>query len=110
MRYYRVLEHDRKYGLTLFILYNADFFFFLFQRYSWTAVCRGAAIRGLEQSDGTTESAICSRIARASYGTMCNVIPWSEKEHSIQDREWCPIARVYMAADQASWFLRIVSQ
>ncbi|PTB46849.1 hypothetical protein M441DRAFT_445543 [Trichoderma asperellum CBS 433.97] len=73
----------------------------------WTAVCRGAAIRGLEQSDGKTESAICSRIARASYGTMCNVIPWSEKDHSIQDREWCSIARVYMAADQASWFLRI---
>ncbi|KAK1250373.1 hypothetical protein MKX08_010376 [Trichoderma sp. CBMAI-0020] len=73
----------------------------------WTAVCRGAAIRGLEQSDDAAESAISSRIARASYGTMCNIIPWREKKHSIQDKEWCPIAQVYMAADQTSWFLRI---
>lgn len=79
------------------------------RRYSWTAVCRGAVIRGLEQSDGTTESAICSRIARASYGTTHNIVPWSEKEHNIQDREWCPIEKKYMAADQISWFLRIVS-
>ncbi|KAL7950826.1 hypothetical protein V8C42DRAFT_359648 [Trichoderma barbatum] len=73
----------------------------------WTAVCRGAAIRGLEKSDSTAESAICSRIARASYGTMCNVTPWSEGEHDARDKEWCPITRVFIAADQASWFLRI---
>ncbi|KAM0256669.1 hypothetical protein ACHAQJ_004823 [Trichoderma viride] len=73
----------------------------------WTAVCRGAALRGLEPSDGAAESAIRSRIARASYGTMCNVTPWSEKDHDIQDKEWCPVTRVFIAADQASWFLRI---
>ncbi|UKZ77423.1 hypothetical protein TrVFT333_005144 [Trichoderma virens FT-333] len=73
----------------------------------WTAVCRGAAIRGLEKSDNMAESAICSRIARASYGTMCNVDPWREGEHDIRDRELCPLTRVYVAADQASWFLRI---
>ncbi|RFU72728.1 hypothetical protein TARUN_9531 [Trichoderma arundinaceum] len=73
----------------------------------WTAVCRGAAIRGLEESGNVIESAIRSRIARASYGTMCNVTPWCEEEHDMRDREWCPITRVYIAADQASWFLRI---
>ncbi|PTB65357.1 hypothetical protein BBK36DRAFT_1205073 [Trichoderma citrinoviride] len=73
----------------------------------WTAVCRGAAIRGLEKSDNTEESAIRSRIARASYGTICNVTPWTEGEHDARDKEWCPIARAYIAADQASWFLRI---
>ncbi|EHK15658.1 uncharacterized protein TRIVIDRAFT_38815 [Trichoderma virens Gv29-8] len=73
----------------------------------WTAVCRGAALRGLEGSDNTAESAICSRIARASYGTMCNVTPWREGEHDLRDKEWCPITRVFIAADQASWFLRI---
>ncbi|KAL6868456.1 hypothetical protein J3F83DRAFT_714726 [Trichoderma novae-zelandiae] len=73
----------------------------------WTAVCRGAAIRGLEKSDNAEESAIRSRIARASYGTMCNVTPWSEDEHDARDKEWCPITRVFIAADQASWFLRI---
>ncbi|KAL7936288.1 hypothetical protein V8C35DRAFT_333334 [Trichoderma chlorosporum] len=73
----------------------------------WTAVCRGAAIRGLEKSDNTEESTICSRIARASYGTMCNVAPWIERHHDARDKEWCPIIREYIAADQASWFLRI---
>ncbi|KAL7798049.1 hypothetical protein V8C37DRAFT_418546 [Trichoderma ceciliae] len=73
----------------------------------WTAVCRGAAIRGLEHSDNTAESAIRSRIARASYGTMCNLTPWHEGEHDMRDKEWCPITRVFIAADQASWFLRI---
>ncbi|KAL6788341.1 actin-like ATPase domain-containing protein [Trichoderma sp. SZMC 28012] len=73
----------------------------------WTAVCRGAALRGLEGSSNTAESAICSRIARASYGAIYNVTPWCEKEHDIRDKEWCPVTQVYIAADQASWFLRI---
>ncbi|OTA06912.1 hypothetical protein A9Z42_0077040 [Trichoderma parareesei] len=73
----------------------------------WTAVCRGAAIRGLEKSDNAEESAIRSRIVRASYGTMCNVTPWTEGEHDARDKEWCPVTRLYIAADQASWFLRI---
>ncbi|PTB81529.1 hypothetical protein M440DRAFT_1427388 [Trichoderma longibrachiatum ATCC 18648] len=73
----------------------------------WTAVCRGAVIRGLETSDNAQESAIRSRFARASYGTMCNVTPWTEGEHDARDKEWCPVTRVYIAADQASWFLRI---
>ncbi|QYS98213.1 hypothetical protein H0G86_005403 [Trichoderma simmonsii] len=73
----------------------------------WTAVCRGAALRGLEGSSNTAESAICSRIARASYGAIYNVTPWSEKEHDIRDKEWCPVTQVHIAADQAAWFLRI---
>ncbi|KAH0499383.1 hypothetical protein TgHK011_006583 [Trichoderma gracile] len=74
----------------------------------WTAVCRGAVLRGLETSgDDAQESAIRSRIARASYGTMCNVTPWTEDEHDVRDKEWCPVTQVFIAADQASWFLRI---
>ncbi|KAL7909218.1 actin-like ATPase domain-containing protein [Trichoderma velutinum] len=73
----------------------------------WTAVCRGAALRGLEGSSNTAESAIYSRIARASYGAIYNVTPWCGKEHDIRDKEWCPITQVHIAADQASWFLRI---
>ncbi|KAL6696176.1 actin-like ATPase domain-containing protein [Trichoderma pleuroticola] len=73
----------------------------------WTAVCRGAALRGLEGSSNAAESAICSRIARASYGAIYNMTPWCEKEHDVRDKEWCPITQVHIAADQASWFLRI---
>jgi hypothetical protein len=40
---------------------------------------------------------------------MCNVTPWTEGEHDARDKEWCPVTRLYIAADQASWFLRIVS-
>ncbi|KAK4079305.1 hypothetical protein Trihar35433_410 [Trichoderma harzianum] len=72
----------------------------------WTAVCRGAAIRGLEKSDNTADSVIYSRIARASYGTMCNV-PWCEGKHDGRDKEFCPITEEDIAADQTSWFLRI---
>ncbi|KAL7800433.1 hypothetical protein V8C43DRAFT_327236 [Trichoderma afarasin] len=73
----------------------------------WTAVCRGAAIRGLEKSDNDAESAICSRIARASYGTICNIAPWREGEHDARDKEICPVTRIPIAADQTSWFLHI---
>ncbi|KAL7950824.1 HSP70 family [Trichoderma barbatum] len=45
----------------------------------WTAVCRGAVIRGLEISDESTESTVDSRIARMSYGQVIRRISYDVK-------------------------------
>ncbi|EHK40875.1 uncharacterized protein TrAtP1_004241 [Trichoderma atroviride] len=73
----------------------------------WTAVCRGAVIRGLELSDSTRGSTVMSRISRMSYGVKCYTTPWNAKEHDIRDKEWSDIHQAYRAANQTSWFVRI---
>ncbi|KAK1250374.1 hypothetical protein MKX08_010377 [Trichoderma sp. CBMAI-0020] len=54
----------------------------------WTAVCRGAVIRGLELSDHTKDST-------------------NAKKHDIRDKEWSDIHQAYRAMNQTSWFVRI---
>ncbi|KAL6788339.1 hypothetical protein J3E68DRAFT_444939 [Trichoderma sp. SZMC 28012] len=73
----------------------------------WTAVCRGAVVRGLELSEDTTESTVSSRIARMSYGMRCYYTPWNAHEHDIRDRHWSKVYQRYIATNQTSWFLRI---
>ncbi|KAL7973792.1 hypothetical protein HDV63DRAFT_413813 [Trichoderma sp. SZMC 28014] len=73
----------------------------------WTAVCRGAVIRGLELSDGTRDPTVMSRISRMSYGVKCAVVPWNSKKHDIRDKEWSDIDQAYRAVNQTSWFVHI---
>ena len=77
----------------------------------WTAVSRGAVMHGLmeQQEGGAPRVGISSRIARASFGTTCNILPWEEGVHHQRDRAWCPIQQEYLAIDQTRWFLITVS-
>ena len=76
----------------------------------WTAVSRGAVLRGIAQiTDADSPTArIESRIARASYGTLVNRWPFEKDTDHPEDKEWCPYKQTYFAADQAQWFLRNV--
>ncbi|CAH0049475.1 unnamed protein product [Clonostachys solani] len=73
----------------------------------WTAVARGAVIQGLFATGAPPVMSIKSRIARASYGTTVNIIPWDASEHDSRDRLWCPIQQNFLAVSQTQWFLRI---
>ncbi|KAL6908481.1 hypothetical protein GGI43DRAFT_379335 [Trichoderma evansii] len=72
----------------------------------WTAVCRGAVIRGLELSDDTGGPTVQSRISRLSYGIIHN-LPWDAKKHNIRDKYWNDLRQIFEAKDQTSWFVSI---
>jgi hypothetical protein len=76
----------------------------------WTAVCRGAVIKGVNLLDVKSDLKVSvqSRIARASYGTTCNILPWEAELHDTRDRAWCPIQQDFLAVDQMHWFVKIV--
>lgn len=76
----------------------------------WTAVARGAVIQGLSTTGAPPVMSIKSRIARASYGTTVNIIPWDASMHDSRDRLWCPIQQNFLAVSQTQWFLRIGEQ
>ncbi|KAK7226046.1 hypothetical protein V2G26_014049 [Clonostachys chloroleuca] len=76
----------------------------------WTAVARGAVIQGLSATGAPSVISIKSRIARASYGTTVNIIPWDASMHDSRDRLWCPIQQNFLAVSQTQWFLRIGEQ
>ncbi|RDA94398.1 hypothetical protein CP533_2260 [Ophiocordyceps camponoti-saundersi (nom. inval.)] len=71
----------------------------------WTAVCRGALLRGLSQTCANPWATVDARVARASYGTTVNILPWTMGEHDARDREWCPLEREYLAVNQVQWFI-----
>ncbi|KAK4078719.1 uncharacterized protein Triagg1_3050 [Trichoderma aggressivum f. europaeum] len=73
----------------------------------WTAVCRGAVIKGLEQCEDTTESTVSSRISRINYGTSCYHSPWEAEQHDPRDKRWCDMEQEFVANDQTSWFLHV---
>ncbi|KFA54890.1 hypothetical protein S40293_08558 [Stachybotrys chartarum IBT 40293] len=75
----------------------------------WTAICRGATMHGLNGGPGRNSLAVAvkSRLARQSYGTAFNLIPWDGAEHHPADKAWCPIQQQFLAVDQIKWFLRI---
>ncbi|KAJ4861040.1 hypothetical protein T069G_06028 [Trichoderma breve] len=73
----------------------------------WTAVCRGAVIKGLEQSEDTTAATVSSRIARMSYGMIYDAILWEANKHDPRDKQWSNVHRQNLAKGQTSWFLRI---
>ncbi|KAI3391752.1 hypothetical protein diail_6846 [Diaporthe ilicicola] len=55
----------------------------------WSAICRGAVIHGLthEKSDSNLTVQVRSRIARASYGIICQEI-FDPGKHLEEDRIW----------------------
>ncbi|VUC27157.1 unnamed protein product [Clonostachys rosea] len=94
---YRYLS--RELGDTLIIQARGD--------RPWTAVARGAAMQGLSAVGAPQVISVRSRIARASYGTTVNIIPWDASEHDSRDKLWCPIQQNFLAVSQTQWFLRI---
>ncbi|RDA89231.1 hypothetical protein CP532_0588 [Ophiocordyceps camponoti-leonardi (nom. inval.)] len=74
----------------------------------WTAVCRGALLRGLSSTRTNNPWAtVDARVARASYGTTVNILPWTLGEHDARDREWCPLEREFLAMNQVQWFIEM---
>lgn len=64
--------------------------------YAWTAVVRGAVIRGLEGS------MVVTRKARYHYGTSYATV-WEEDKHPIADRYWSPLWERWMVSDRMQW-------
>lgn len=64
--------------------------------YAWTAVVRGAVIRGLEGS------MVVTRKARYHYGTSYATV-WEENKHPIADRYWSPLWERWMVSDRMQW-------
>lgn len=60
------------------------------------------------QQSGTIAVAVDSRVARASYGTLCNIVPFDAAEHDDEDRVFDDVHQDFLAVDQARWFLTIV--
>ncbi|RCI14700.1 hypothetical protein L249_6937 [Ophiocordyceps polyrhachis-furcata BCC 54312] len=79
----------------------------IFRYDRWTAVCRGALLRGLSQTSSNPWATIDARIARASYGTTVNILPWTFGEHDARDREWCPLEGDFLAMNQVQWFIEM---
>lgn len=64
--------------------------------YAWTAVARGAVIRGLEGS------MVITRKARCHYGTSYATV-WEENKHPVADRYWSPLWERWMVSDRMQW-------
>lgn len=74
-------------------------------------MCRGAVIKGLTKGQlcESLSVAVETRIARASYGTVMDIMPWTS-DYDARDKQPCPVSGGFLAIEQAHWFLRIVSQ
>jgi len=70
--------------------------------YAWTAVVRGAVIRGLEGS------MVISRRSRWHYGTSYATV-FDESKHGIKDRYWSPLWERWMVSDRMQWHIAKVS-
>lgn len=76
--------------------------------YRWSAICRGAVIRGLTRSSISTPgmTTVRSRVARASYGVLC----YHEYLDGIDDEEdkfWNDGYDAW-SAHTIRWFLEVV--
>lgn len=69
--------------------------------HAWTAVVRGAVLRGLEGS------MVVSRRSRWHYGTSYATV-FDEAKHPISDRYWSPLWERWMVADRMQWHLQKV--
>jgi hypothetical protein len=67
--------------------------------YAWTAVVRGAVIRGLEGD------LVMSRRSRMHYGTSYATI-FDEQKHPLKDRYWSPLWERWMVSDRMQWHIR----
>ncbi len=70
--------------------------------YAWTAVVRGAVLRGLEGS------MVISRKARFHYGTSYATV-YDEEKHSVSERYWSPLWERWMVSDRMQWHIAKVS-
>ncbi|XXG97023.1 Aquaporin-1 [Hypoxylon texense] len=66
--------------------------------YAWTAVVRGAVLRGLEGN------MVISRKARMHYGTSYATVYDAEK-HSVSERYWSPLWERWMVSDRMQWHI-----
>jgi cell division ATPase FtsA len=70
--------------------------------YAWTAVVRGAVLRGLEGN------MVISRKARMHYGTSYATV-YDETKHSVSERYWSPLWERWMVSDRMQWHIAKVS-
>ncbi|KAI9665852.1 MAG: hypothetical protein M1821_003786 [Bathelium mastoideum] len=66
--------------------------------YAWTAVVRGAVLRGLEGS------MVVSRRSRWHYGTSYATV-FDEAKHPVADRYWSPLWERWMVSDRMQWHI-----
>jgi hypothetical protein len=64
--------------------------------HAWTAVVRGAALRGVEGS------VVEKRISRLAYGTSYATV-FDAKKHPASDRYWSPLWEKWMVSDRMQW-------
>lgn len=67
---------------------------------AWTAVVRGAVMRGLEGA-----GQVLSRKSRRAYGVTA-ARPWNSAVHSKIDKFWHANEQVWKASNQMNWFIR----
>jgi hypothetical protein len=71
--------------------------------YAWTAVVRGAVLRGLEGN------MVISRKSRMHYGTSYATV-FDEERHSVSERYWSPLWERWMVSDRMQWHIAKVRQ
>lgn len=70
--------------------------------HAWTAVVRGAVLRGLEGN------MVISRRSRWHYGTSYATV-FDEAKHPISDRYWSPLWERWMVSDRMQWHIAKVT-
>lgn len=78
--------------------------------FSWSAVFRGAVIHGMTRKNfgSPLKVAVKSRIARESYGVVCEE-PWNEEMHHPEDRWVDHILQKEVAIRVMKWHVVQVS-
>ncbi|KAF5227885.1 hypothetical protein FAUST_11470 [Fusarium austroamericanum] len=73
----------------------------------WTAICRGAVVRGLLRHSPSSGLGVVvtSRVARMSYGIKC-VTDFIHGKHKVKDRIWSDKENRWHAKNQMEWFLK----
>ncbi|GKU05177.1 hsp70 protein [Fusarium langsethiae] len=74
-------------------------------RDNWTAICRGAVVRGAALFNPSSIT-VDTRIARRSYGTSFIEKFERKKKHRVSDRIWLEEEQDWSADNQMKWFLR----
>lgn len=70
--------------------------------YAWTAVVRGAVLRGVEGN------MVVSRKSRYHYGTSYATV-YDEERHNVGERYWSPLWERWMVSDRMQWHIAKVS-
>lgn len=75
----------------------------------WTAICRGAVIRGLNDAEikRRNPSMIVSRVSRVNYGMIYDP-KFEEGKHDPRDKRWNVQELCWDAHNQLRWYLRRV--